>query len=189
VTPQTPYRPQDYTVPGSPPGFYPPQQAYRPARRRPRWQWVVGTFMLIFALVGAAFALRPEPRAAQAALGRMNAPSADGALQFTVTRVTCGVPGLGLRRAQGRYCLVDVTVRNVGSAAAIFDGSAQKAYDERGSEFAHDSSAAPYADPVNPGNRLHGRLAFDVPAGTRLAAVVLHTAASSAGVRVPLGLP
>ncbi|GIF48217.1 hypothetical protein Afe04nite_27560 [Asanoa ferruginea] len=45
------------------------------------------------------------------------------------------------------------------------------------------------ADPlreINPGNALSGKLVFDVPKGTELAALVLHESIFSAGVKVAL---
>jgi hypothetical protein len=188
--------------------------APRSSAKRKRWPWIVGAILAVLGLgcVGALAvaglgAGTVSDRIAKAARnqqdrntadGTMNAPSRDGALQFTVTALRCGVKSVGGdllgQRAQGEYCLVDVTVENVGTSAHTFDGEAQKAYDAKGTEFSADSGAAIYVndqnqtflDDINPGNRVDGKLVYDVPTGIGLTAIVLHESPFTSGVRVAL---
>jgi hypothetical protein len=85
-------------------------------------------------------------------------------------------------------------VKNIGKEAQLFDGSSQKAYDAKGTEFSNDSTAEIYANEdnatflqqINPGNGVKGQLIFDVPKGTKPAHVVLHDSPFSGGIKVPL---
>jgi hypothetical protein len=115
-----------------------------------------------------------------------------------VSKVKCGATGMGgdylNKEAQGVFCLVDVTVRNIGNKAQMFNGSSQKAYNGDGTEFSHDDTAALYAskgnetflNDINPGNKVAGTLVFDVPKGTKLSTVELHDSPFSGGVTVAL---
>jgi Domain of unknown function (DUF4352) len=118
--------------------------------------------------------------------------------EFTVTSVKCGATSVGSdllgQKAQGEYCLVDVTVRNIGDAPQTFDGSSQKAFDAQGAEYSNDGVAEMYANEgnatflenINPGNQVKGRLVFDVPKDTTLTELMLHDSPFSGGVRVNL---
>ena len=178
-----------------------------PAKKRKKWPFVVGGIALLglagcigmFTLIGkGAETLSDNNSGKNAAAGKMNTPATDGKFAFTVTGMKCGVNTVGPKsfgqKAQGEYCLVDVTVKNVAKSAETFDGSPQKAYDANGAEYSHDGSAAIWAnndsktflEQINPGNQVKGRLIFDVPKGTKLASVVLHESMFTAGVKVPL---
>ncbi|GAA0799327.1 DUF4352 domain-containing protein [Spirilliplanes yamanashiensis] len=122
----------------------------------------------------------------------------DGKFEFTVTKVACGKTQVGNeflnQKAQGVYCLVDVTVKNIGKEAQMFSGAAQKAYDGAGTEFSNDGAAEIYANEaaqtflndINPGNQVKGKLVFDVPKGTKLTELELHDSIWSGGVKVQL---
>ncbi|HWS33463.1 MAG TPA: DUF4352 domain-containing protein [Actinoplanes sp.] len=122
----------------------------------------------------------------------------DGKFQFTVGKVKCGVGKVGSSylntKAQGQFCLIDVTVENIGKQAQAFLDSVQKAYDAKEVEYSVDSSAAIYAnddqqvlfEEINPGNSVKGRLVFDIPKGTELTALELHDSMFSGGVTVSL---
>jgi len=60
----------------------------------------------------------------------LNQPARDGKFEFTVSKVDCGATRVGSdlldEKAQGVFCLVDVTVKNIGDEAQLFDGSSQK---------------------------------------------------------------
>jgi hypothetical protein len=62
-----------------------------------------------------------------AAAGTMNTPATDGKFQFTVTSLKCGATQVGPKdfgqKAQGQFCLVGVTVKNVGDTAELFDSN------------------------------------------------------------------
>jgi hypothetical protein len=127
---------------------------------------------------------------------QVNKAARDGKFEFTVTGIKCGVKSVGPKefgtKAQGQFCLVDVTVKNIGKEAQIFDGSSQYAYDADGTEFSHSGDAAVYAnegnatflEQINPGNQSKGKLVFDVPADAKITSVVLHDSPFSGGVRV-----
>jgi hypothetical protein len=196
---------------GPPAGYYPPQPA---PQKRKKWPWIVGGLLAlmilgcvgVFAVVGAGTKAAVDSleeadqnlQGANAADGQMNKPATDGKFQFTVTGMKCGVDRIGPKefgeQAQGEFCLVDVTIKNVGEDAEVFADSSQKAYDAKGTEFSVDSGAALYAnedsstflEQINPGNQVKGKLVFDVPQGTKLTSVVLHESMFTAGIKIPL---
>ncbi|WP_434740298.1 DUF4352 domain-containing protein [Micromonospora sp. SH-82] len=125
-------------------------------------------------------------------------PARDGKFEFTVTSAKCGVDKVGSgplgATAQGQYCLVELTVENIGKQAQLLDGSSQKAYDAKGTEYSTDTEAALYANKkaetflneINPGNRVTGVIVFDVPKKVKLTEVKLHDSFLSGGVTVSL---
>ncbi|GGJ80390.1 hypothetical protein GCM10010123_07900 [Pilimelia anulata] len=138
------------------------------------------------------------PKAAAKA-ARVGQAVRDGKFEFVVAKPTCGRTSVGPAqfgaRAQGVYCLVAVTVKNIGKEAQLFSGSSQKAFDAKGIEFSNDGKAEMFAnegsptflEEINPGNRVKGNLIFDVPKGTKLARIELHDSPFSGGVDVALG--
>ena len=159
----------------------------------------VGLFTLV--LGGAKKAvdtLDDNASGKNAAAGQMNKPARDGKFEFTVKSMDCSKARLGDavlgETAQGTYCQVKVTVKNIGDEAQLFDGSSQKAYDAKGTQFSNDGAAeitankgaATFLNEINPGNQVTGTLVFDVPKGTKLTAIELHDSMFSAGVKVPL---
>lgn len=123
----------------------------------------------------------------------------DGKFAFTVTKIKKGVRRVGDqyvgRTAQGQFVLVYVTVDNIGNEARTFDSSSQKLKDMKGREFSADGEATiamgneskAFLESINPGNGVHGILAFDVPKGIKLKSLELHDSPFSGGVTVPLG--
>jgi hypothetical protein len=126
----------------------------------------------------------------------------DGKFQFTVTSVTRAksagdtADGLG-DTAQGEYTILHVTVTNIGDQPQTLDDSSQYAYDASGRKYRASTSAdldlnsATGADSVffnniNPGNTVHGELAFDMPAGAKAVKAELHDSAFSGGSTVSL---
>ena len=157
--------------------------------------------VLVFALGGAGpvmNALGVDHDAKKAADGKMNTPIADGTFEFTVTAARCGVDKVGdaksAQPAQGQFCLIDVTVKNVGGSPVLFDPISQTAYDATGNQYSADSTAdvaankaqPAFLQPIGPGATVQGRLAFDISTRERLTAVVLHESIFSDGVRIPL---
>lgn len=128
----------------------------------------------------------------------MNQPARDGKFEFTVTKVQCGVPQIGdtllSRKAQGQYCLITVTVKNVGDVARTLAATNQHAYNAAGARYDADAAAAIYLDDagralyedINPGNSVVGTLVFDIPKEAKLARLELHDSALSGGVVVTL---
>ena len=199
-----------------PPGQFGPQYAQpgypaqQPPRRRKKWPWIVGGIVLamilgcvgLFTLVLGGTAkvandLDKNQKGENAVAGVMDQPIKDGKFQFTVTGMQCGVKQVGGefgQKAQGEFCLVNVTVKNVAGTAETFLDSTQQATDAKGNVYSVDSGAGIFAngessvflEQINPGNAVKGKLVFDVPEGTKLTAVVLHESTFTTGVKVPL---
>ena len=208
--PQQPASPPPYGSSPAPAGFPPPV----PPKKRRVWPWVLGGVALTlvlgcvgaFTLVGgaakvavdAADEMDANQSGKNAVAGQWGKPGKDGKFEFTVTDMHCGVDHVGSanfgQKAQGEYCLVNVTVKNVATSVEAWDSTSQKAYDAAGAEFSADGGAEVYVndqnqtflESINPGNQVKGTLVFDVPKGTKLASIVLHESHFTAGVRVPL---
>jgi hypothetical protein len=117
---------------------------------------------------------------------------------FSVGSLHCGVPTVGPadlpQRATGQFCLVDVTVRNAGTEAALLDPGAQQAVDAQGRRYPMSDRASVFVndgDPtlleqIAPGASVPGVLPFELPPNVTPVAVELHESVGSAGVRVPL---
>ena len=215
--PQQPQYPQQqYQQPtsgqpyGAPPPGYPMAAPPAPKKKR-KWPWIVGGLALLsilgciglFTLVLGGTAkvaneLDQNTKGQNAAAGAMGKAATDGKFQFTVNTMKGGTKQVGSElltaKAQGQFCLINVTVKNIGESAEIFDGSSQKAYDAKNTEYSQDSTASIYVNEqnqtflqqINPGNQVKGTLVFDVPAGTKLTSIVMHESMFSAGVKVPL---
>ncbi|HEX6674286.1 MAG TPA: serine/threonine-protein kinase [Actinomycetes bacterium] len=124
------------------------------------------------------------------------APVRDGKFEFRVTRFGCGPRVLGSGatavRAQGKFCLLTMSVRNIGREPQNVDANAQYLYAVGGSRNQVDAGATLRAGSrlplarVNPGNSVSGTLVYDVPTSFRPRAVELHDSALSRGVRLSL---
>jgi hypothetical protein len=147
---------------------------------------------------GDPAAKKGNPKPAKPKAPGLNTLVRDGKFEFAVTGMDCSKSTLGedfmTKKAQGKFCVVDVTVRNIGKEAQMFAGFSQKAFDAAGSEFTNDGAAEFYANDnnetflneINPGNQVKGRIVFDVPKGTTLTTLELHDSAFSGGVKVAL---
>jgi hypothetical protein len=123
-------------------------------------------------------------------------PVRDGAFEFVVHEVTCGITTLGPQlvgvKADGQFCLVDVTVTNVGSSAGIFTDTAQYATTLDGTRRNANSTAGWWANEginvwisvLNPGDSVRGTLVFDIPADTSIQAIEFHDSLFSQGIVV-----
>ncbi|WP_067508289.1 DUF4352 domain-containing protein [Actinoplanes sp. TFC3] len=130
--------------------------------------------------------------------GRMNEPIRDGDLRFTVLGSRCGIAQVGTedlgQKARGEFCLVRLSIKNVGVARCVFDSTKQKAFDTAGTAVAADGTASLFADqrtlallrPLSPGRNVSGTLAFDVPEPAALSAIVLRASVGTPGVKIPL---
>lgn len=169
--------------------------------------------------VGAKTGAAAEPAAAKTAAGKaapaakptskapapkkpaapgLGDPVRDGKFEFTVTKLDCSKTKVGSqylnKKAQGKFCQVSLTIKNIGKEAQLFHGSSQKALDAKGTEFSNDGAAELYANDdsatflneINPGNSSKGKLIFDVPKGTKLTTLELHDSPFSGGVEVSL---
>lgn len=124
-------------------------------------------------------------------------PAADGDFSFVVNGVDCSLTEIGTQyfstTAQGQFCVVDLTITNIGDEAQSFFGDNAKLFNAQGQKFSADGEAAIYLqdssslyEEINPGNTLTSKMVFDVPAGTAPTAIELHDSAFSGGVKVNL---
>jgi hypothetical protein len=104
-----------------------------------------------------------------------------GDFEFTVKSMKCGISQVGSdflnTKAQGTFCKVSLTVKNVTKRAHTFhaDGTLT-AQDGSGREYEADGTAGIYGnsdgqgflDEINPGNSVTANVYFDVPKGTKL---------------------
>nr|WP_221381910.1 DUF4352 domain-containing protein [Actinoplanes polyasparticus] len=137
----------------------------------------------------------PTTRAAQPGLGDK---VRDGKFEFVVSRLDCSRTTVGpehlTRTAEGRFCVISLSVRNISDGARYFLGQAQKAYDATGTAYGDDTVAGVYAnrdtqtflEKLDPGERVTGKLVFDVPRTVKLTILELHDSPLSGGVKVSL---
>lgn len=75
----------------------------------------------------------------------MNQPARHGRFEFTVTSFECGTDTVGgeflNKQAQGHFCLLGVTVENIGDEAQSLFADNQFLIDRQGREFSADSEA------------------------------------------------
>ncbi|MEW2385650.1 DUF4352 domain-containing protein [Micromonospora sp. NPDC047707] len=144
---------------------------------------------------GSDTAAKGEDKPKTAKIGQA---ARDGKFEFTVKSNKCGVAKVGSDllgdKAQGQFCLVTVSVKNIGKEPQTLIDSSQKAYAADGTEYSTDSEAAIYANKdqqtlfaeINPGNQVTGVLVFDIPKKVKLAKLELHDSPFSGGVTVAL---
>lgn len=120
----------------------------------------------------------------------------DGKFEFTVNNVNCGQARVGNdvtgETAQGQFCLVNLTVKNIGTEAQMLDASSQKGFSSDGSKYDANSMASvdanqgttTFLNNINPGNQVTGMVVFDIPKDKTLAKVELHDSPASGGVTV-----
>lgn len=128
----------------------------------------------------------------------MNQPARDGKFEFTVTSLECGIDSVGgeflSAEAQGEFCLLGVTVENIGDEAQSLFADNLLLIDAQEREFSADSEATLYHgedgdswfSEINPGNSVDGEFVFDVPQGAELVQARLHDSMLSGGVVVNL---
>lgn len=137
----------------------------------------------------------PAPAAPAETIPGLNTPVRDGKFEFTVTNVDCGKAQIGSKyinkKAQGQFCLVSMNVTNIGTKSQMFTSSNQMAIDEQGRQLEADSSATMYLEDsksfleeVNPGNTVHGVVAFDIAKTSKITQLQLHDSMFSAGAKV-----
>lgn len=122
-------------------------------------------------------------------------PATDGALEFVVDGIDCSRSQLGdgflALRADGKFCMARVTVRNTGDTAKVLDNATELLWDDHGDR--HEASFLARLklnenlwDTIDPGETKHGTLVFDVPRDAEPWALELHESSQSAGARIPL---
>jgi len=131
---------------------------------------------------------------------KVGEPARDGKFEFVVKSLECGKPSVGTNQyltktAQGQYCLLTVSVKNIGDEKQSLLSSNQKLLDTAGKEYSADDTATMYAAPegsaswysdINPGNSVEGAIVFDVPKDVTPTVAQLHDSAFSGGVKVSL---
>jgi hypothetical protein len=120
----------------------------------------------------------------------------DGQFEFVVNGVSCGHAtvdnGWLHATAKGQYCVVDLSVRNIGSQDRRFADGAQIGFGPQGQRYAADTGAGVVANGngdaiwnvVNPGVSLRVKVVYDMPVGGTIAQLVLHDSPFSGGVTV-----
>lgn len=122
----------------------------------------------------------------------------DGKFSFTITGITYASsvgPSMMAEEAKGRFALVHVTVKNIGNEAQTLDDSSQFLYDAAGKKYSADSMAdiamasgknSTWLEQVNPGTKVDGVIAFDLPKTVKPVKAELHDSMLSGGVAVSL---
>lgn len=113
----------------------------------------------------------------------------------------CGETSIGdsygtvMATAQGQFCRLNITAKNIGDKSQSLDDSSQFVYNATGSKYSTDTSADiwaqvtsndPWGTDINPGNVMTADILFDVPAGVTPTTAELHDSAFSGGVKVNL---
>jgi hypothetical protein len=125
-------------------------------------------------------------------------PASDGQFTFTVQKFTCGATKIGngmlAVKAQGQFCVANMTVKNTGNTASTLDSSSQYAYigDKQYTASSDVVMATPQAQAfflqnINPGNSVQGIVVWDVPKGAKPDRLELHDSMFSGGVTVQVG--
>jgi hypothetical protein len=198
-------------VPRRPPRQPPPRPVpaavWQPPRRK-RHRWRLAFVLLALGAVGvwALSGLRQSDNsngltpgtANGGAHGKAPAQTArDGRLTFTVNKLTCGDTQLGdwptRKHAKGRFCLLDLSVKNNGNRAWVVYLGSQKLVDTAGNEYSADawswiyySDSRPFTSTVDPGKTVQGTLVFDTPVQTRFSKVIVHDTPLSDGTPITL---
>jgi phosphotransferase system IIB component len=183
-----------WASPGTP--LWAGQMTERPRRKGlPGWAWVgivvalvtlfCGGMVVAFANGGEekdafseTFVSDPPSASEGPAVVRLGKTFRSGNFQYTIHNVKTGLNGVGddynVRKAQGSYTRLEITVKNVGQIPAYFDSDSRiKVEDATGSRFSADTTAAIYGNPdedgwfteINPGNAIKAYAFFDLPKG------------------------
>jgi hypothetical protein len=117
-------------------------------------------------------------------------PFRAGDFQFTVHAKKCGLVTAGTNpylktRAQGSFCRLDITAKNVTDSPAYFSADdLLTAKDKGGREFSadvtantygNDSDSAGFYKEINPGNKVRSFVYFDLPKGAALSSVTFRS--------------
>ena len=137
---------------------------------------------------------------AKAETAKIGQAANDGKFEFTVTSVECGKASVGsnqylTKTAQGQYCLLNVSVKNIGDQAQSLVSSNQYLLNANGQKYSADDTATMYNstdtastwyNDINPGNSVSGVIVFDLPKDQTPVSAELHDSAFSNGVKVNL---
>lgn len=134
-----------------------------------------------------------------ATVAKLNEPARDGKFEFIVKGVECGKTTIGAnqyltKNAQGQFCLMTISVKNIGDKAQGFFGTNQKLLNAQNQQYAADDAAGVYIDQsystlfsnINPGNSVEGVIVFDIPKDQTPVSAELHDSSFSNGVKINL---
>lgn len=184
-------------------------KAERPMWKKP-WFWILG--IVVVAIVasvagggsdtgtddGDTASDTSNDSGDEAETTGIGSPAADGKFTFTVNSFECGEKTLGTNqftrtKAQGEFCIAEVTVENTGDESQLMDGSSQFLYigDKQYSAdsdaiFADERAEAFFIEEINPGLSVDGIIVWDVPVGSKPDRLELHDSPFSGGVEVNL---
>jgi hypothetical protein len=161
---------------------------------------LIGALFIMCCIGGATLAFMVHTSSPKSALGPalpgLNTAVKDGKFEFIVASMSCGHASVSrafvTRPAQGQFCLVGLTVRNVGTKAQTFADTFQKAAGPSGDTYGTDTAAGLLANLdganvwtlINPGNKVTGMIVFDIPPAASIITLELHDSALSHGVTV-----
>lgn len=137
-------------------------------------------------------------QAPASSVAKIGEPARDGKFEFTVSKIQCGVTVVGdqylTKQPQGQFCLLSLTVKNIGTSQQYFSQGDQKLLDAASVQYSYDSVATLYNSnnqdafgaQINPGNSVVGVLVFDIPKDKTPVTAELHDSSLSNGVKVSL---
>jgi hypothetical protein len=136
---------------------------------------------------------------APASDGRIGEVVRDGQLEFVVREVKCGLKQIGtdprVVQTQGQFCVVTISVRNVGDRPQTLFEMEQKGFGANGSEYSSHSIASLLANEpdntdwlgeISPGGEVVGSIVYDLPEGVDLSQLELNDPTVPGGVKVVL---
>lgn len=166
---------------------------------------VIGAFIVIAIISSAAGGGKDKTASTgsnstkKTSVAKVGEAANDGKFEFTVSSIECGKTSVGANQyltktAQGQYCLLNVSVKNVGDQAQSLLSSNQFLLNASGQKYSADDMATIYNAPngtswyndINPGNSVTGAIVFDIPKDQTAATAELHDSAFSGGVKVNL---
>lgn len=162
--------------------------------------WKYRARLPIYLILVAGMILGPTRLASASNAVGLNQWARDGSLAFKVTAIHCGqksatsAGGFQTDTAQGIFCVLHITIKNIGNQAKTPYDSTQFLYDTQGRQYSADTSADVDLNPgpiwqftnLNPGLSISGTLWYDVPAGTQIASLQVHDSEFSAGATISL---
>jgi hypothetical protein len=142
----------------------------------------------------------PADAPADAALAGIGEEARDGKFAFTARGLECVGSTLepaneffDTAEAQGQFCLLQLSVENIGDQAQSLFASNQYLYDDQERRYSASDDFdvimaidTPIYESINPGNSIDGTIVFDVPEGAVIEFAELHDSAFSGGIMVDL---
>lgn len=121
----------------------------------------------------------------------------DGKFEFDVKSMECGLEqvgsGFSREKAKGQFCVVTMTVSNIGDESQIFSDGDQYAYNADGAKYSADGGAGlalnkgdkGFLPEINPGNSIDNvKVVYDIPADQEIVELELHDSFLSDGIRI-----